>query len=435
MIDTVESKTNETLKHNRYADYKDSGVDWLGEIPAHWDVVKLKYIFQEKKHKANQFLQCGSISFGKVVIKDDEKIPDSTRASYQEVLSGEFLINPLNLNYDLISLRIALSYIDVVVSPGYIVLRNIAELNRQYFKFLLHRYDVAYMKLLGSGVRQTISFNHIANSLLILPPLAEQTRIADFLDRKTAQIDQAIAQKERLIELLNERRQVMIHQAVTRGLNPDVPMEDSGIEWIGEIPAHWKVAPLTKYASRVDYRGKTPEKVESGIFLVTTKNIKEGKIDYEISKEYVLDSQYKEIMSRGLPKIGDILFTMEAPLGMSAVVDDPTIAIAQRIIKFQFNEFEFNSEFVNFSIQSEYFQIHLQREGTGSTAIGIKASKLHKLRLLKPDIDEQVKIAKYLNQKSAQSVQAIMQQRISIQKLQELKSTLINSAVTGKIKV
>jgi type I restriction enzyme S subunit len=143
--------------YKRYLAYKDSGVPWLGEIPEHWELKKLKHLFFEKKKISNPNLNCGAISFGQVVTKDDEKIPMATKASYQEVLKGEFLINPLNLNYDLISLRIALSNIDVVVSPGYIVLKNLVEINKSYFNWLLHIYDVAYMKLLCSGVRQTIT--------------------------------------------------------------------------------------------------------------------------------------------------------------------------------------------------------------------------------------------------------------------------------------
>ena len=102
----------------KYPRYKETDEGWIGEIPEHWDIKKLKLIFTEKKIKHNYQLSCGAISFGRVVVKDDEKIPLSTKASYQEVLCGEFLINPLNLNYDLISLRIALSDINVVVSSG-----------------------------------------------------------------------------------------------------------------------------------------------------------------------------------------------------------------------------------------------------------------------------------------------------------------------------
>jgi len=122
----------------KYNNYKNSGVEWLGEIPEHWEEKKFKHIFSEKKKTTNIDLPCGSISFGKVVYKDDEKIPESTKRSYQILSKGDFLINPLNLTYDLISLRIALSDKDVVVSSGYIILNNNLKLNKEYFKWLLH---------------------------------------------------------------------------------------------------------------------------------------------------------------------------------------------------------------------------------------------------------------------------------------------------------
>src|SRR6266850_3871842 len=232
------------IEVDRYRDFKDSGVEWLGEIPKHWEIKKFKRIFFEIRKRSNPELPCGSISFGKVVFKDDEKIPEATKRSYQVVLRGDFLVNPLNLNYDLISLRIALSDLDVVVSSGYIVLGATQEIYKQYFKWLLHRFDVAYMKVLGSGVRQTLNFGDIGEAILISPPFPEQTAIANFLDRKTALIDNAIAIKEKQIELLKEHRQILIHKAVTRGLSPNVRMKDSGVGWIGEIPVHWNVKPL-----------------------------------------------------------------------------------------------------------------------------------------------------------------------------------------------
>lgn len=225
----------------RYERYKDSGVDWLGEVPSHWELKRLKQLFVEKKHKQSLSINCGAISFGKVIEKSDDKVTEATKRSYQEVLKGEFLINPLNLNYDLISLRIALSEIDVVVSAGYIVLKEKQIINKKYFSYLLHRYDVAYMKLLGSGVRQTINYGHISDSILVIPPLSEQQKIAQFLDDKTAKIDQAVDLAEKQIALLKEHKQILIQNAVTRGLNPDVPLKDSGVEWIGQVPEHWDV--------------------------------------------------------------------------------------------------------------------------------------------------------------------------------------------------
>ena len=270
------------MSYAKYEHYKDSGEAWIGEIPSEWEVIKLKNIFYEKKHTRNMSLNCGSISFGQVICKDDDKVPEATKMAYQEVLNGEFLINPLNLNYDLISLRIALSKIDVVVSAGYIVLKNKIEINKEFFKYLLHRYDVAYMKLLGSGVRQTINFNHIANSLLVLPTDIEQTKIANFLDQKTAQIDQAIALKQQQIEKLGEYKQIVIQNAVTKGLNPNAPMKNSGVDWIGDIPEHWQMKRL-KYV--LDERNERSKTGEEPLFMVSQKYGLVVRADYHEKAE------------------------------------------------------------------------------------------------------------------------------------------------------
>ena len=257
--------------YSAYDSYKDSGEGWIEDVPAHWETRKLKQLFQEKKHRPNLALNCGSISFGEVVEKDDERVPLATKASYQEVSKGEFLVNPLNLNYDLKSLRIGLSDIDVVVSAGYLVMQAKDEMDKRYFKYLLHRYDVAYMKLLGSGVRQTISFNHIANSILVAPPLPEQRAIAAFLDDKCAKIDGAVKIKEVQIALLRERRQIIIQEAVTRGLNPAAPMKDSGIDWIGQIPAHWDLQPMRAFF-RFRNEKNDPVKTENILSFSSTRN-------------------------------------------------------------------------------------------------------------------------------------------------------------------
>ena len=131
-------------------------VPWVGKIPDGWSVKRLKHIFSEKKSTKNPSLSSGSISFGTVIFKDDESIPESTKESYQEVLEGEFLINPPNLNYDLKSLRIGLSRINVVVSQGYIVLKLKDGFYPQYYEYLMRKFDVEHMKSLGQGVRQTI---------------------------------------------------------------------------------------------------------------------------------------------------------------------------------------------------------------------------------------------------------------------------------------
>ena len=430
----------EALKNMpRYPAYKDSGEGWIGDVPEHWEIKKLKHLFYEKKHKQNMSLSCGSISFGKVVTKDDSKIPHSTKRSYQEVLSGEFLINPLNLNYDLISLRIGLSNIDVVVSAGYIVLKERVDISKDYFKYLLHRYDVAYMKLLGSGVRQTISFNHIANSLLLLPSAEEQQTIADFLDKKTGQIDEAIAIKAQQIELLKERKQIIIQNAVTRGLNPDAPLRDSGIDWIGEIPAHWEI-PKLKLACKfvLDGTHGSFPRVEDGFRLLSVRNIINNKFVFRDDDSRVSYKHYKEISSKFKVSLGDIqLAIVGATLGKVAVVDqlDEDIVTQRSVATIRTDESKALNPFSAYFMQSECFQSYLWNNAGFSAQPGVYLNTIQNSYLPLPSIDEQLEIVSFIESKSGEIDSAITLEQQQIDRLKEYKTTLINSAVTGKIKV
>ena len=417
----------------KYPAYKNSGVEWLGEIPEHWESMKLKHIFVEKKKKTNPTLNCGSISFGKVVTKADEKIPEATKASYQEVLKGDFLINPLNLNFDLISLRIALSEIDVVVSSGYIVLNNQKEIDRSYYKWLLHRYDVAYMKLLGSGVRQTINFNHIADSILAFPPMTEQTAIANFLDNKTALIDKAIALKEKQIELLKERRQILIHRAVTRGLNPDVKLKDSGVEWIGEIPEHWEVKAL-KFCTKI-FRGKFTHRPRND------ERLYDGNYPFfqtgDVARAGKYLSEYRQTLndfglrvSTLFPK-GTIVITIAANIGDISILDIdacfPDSIVGFEPMNFIDRDFLYNSllvmkeQFMSSTIKNTQMNLNVDRIGINSIAI--------------PSIKEQLAINEYIEIATSKISTAISLKEKEIEKLKEYKSVLINEAVSGKIKV
>lgn len=401
------------VKLQKYPAYKDSGVEWLGEIPEHWEAIKLKHIFLEKKKKTNPTLSCGSISFGKVVTKPDKKIPKSTKASYQEVLNGDFLINPLNLNFDLISLRIALSEIDVVVSSGYIVLKNQKEIDQSYYKWLLHRYDVAYMKLLGSGVRQTINFNHIADSILAFPPIEEQTAIANFLDNKTALIDKAIALKEKQIELLKERRQILIHRAVTRGLNPDVKLKDSGVEWIGEIPEHWEVKALKFIADLQSGETISPDKfIDEESYPVYGGNGFRG-----YTSTYTNEGEYALIGRQGA-LCGNVnyakgkFYASEHAIVVYPLHNENVLWLGEAIKQANFN-----------------------RLSQSAAQPGIAVSVVKNVLFPYPPISEQYEISNYLNSISFKISTAITLKEKEIEKLKEYKSVLINEAVSGKIKV
>lgn len=413
----------------KYEVYKDSGEGWISKVPEHWEVKKLKHIFFEKKHTQNMSLNCGSISFGKVVTKDDDKIPHSTKASYQEVLSGEFLINPLNLNYDLISLRIGLSEIDVVVSAGYIVLKNKVNMSKEYFKYLLHRYDVAYMKLLGSGVRQTINFNHIANSLLLMPPMPEQTAIASFLDKKTAQIDEAIAIKGKQIDLLKERKQIIIQQAVTQGLNPDAPMKDSGVDWIAEIPEHWEVKRAKYLFSEIDERSKNGDEELLSVSHLTGVTPRSEKSVTMIAEDYS--------GSKTCQKNDFVMNIMWAWMGAMGVSDRPGIVSSAYSIFRQTPLETFNPIYLEWLMKTVGYIEHYNKVSTGlhSSRLRFYSRMFFDMEIGYPSRNEQDEIVTHIEKQSFKIDEAVELQKKQIEKLKEYKTTLINSAVTGKIKV
>ena len=358
------------------------------------------------------------------------------------MLKGEFLINPLNLNYDLISLRIALSEIDVVVSAGYIVLKAKQIINKKYFSYLLHRYDVAYMKLLGSGVRQTINYGHISDSILVAPPLSEQQKIAQFLDDKTAKIDRAVDLAEKQIALLKEHKQILIQNAVTRGLNPDVPLKDSGVEWIGQVPEHWDIK---RFRNLFDF-GKglsiTKENLQDeGIPCVNYGEV-HSRYGFEVIPERdalkCVDSKYLVFNNSMLNK-GDFVFADTSEdiegsgnftylnsstrifAGYHTVITRLKITAIHRYIAYYFDSLSFRNQ--------------IRNKVKGVKVFSITQSILKGTFVLLPNLKEQQQIADYLDTQTAKIDQAIALKTAHIEKLKEYKSVLINDVVTGKVRV
>jgi len=207
--------------------------------------------------------------------------------------------------------------------------------------------------------------------------------------------------------------------------------KESGVAWLGKVPEGWIVAGFKKYFENiVDYRGKTPEKVDNGIFLVTARNIKSGKINYNLSSEYVKVEDYNNIMSRGKPEISDVLFTTEAPLGEVANIDNINIALAQRVIKFRGKKNILDNYYLKYFMMSSNFQSSLMIFATGSTALGIKAERLVYLRQLIPSLKEQKSIANYLDQKTQKIDILIEKQQTLIKLLKEKRQAVISHAVT-----
>lgn len=210
--------------------------------------------------------------------------------------------------------------------------------------------------------------------------------------------------------------------------------KDSGVEWLGDVPEHWEVSFLVKSLSLlVDYRGRTPKKVdidEGGILLVTARNIKKGLIDYSLSEEFVDIEDVQSLLNRGKPELGDVLFTTEAPLGEGANVDWLDVAFAQRIIKFRGKNKILDNYFMKYWLMSSTCQYILYSNATGSTALGLKGSKVRLLNIFLPPLSEQKLIADYLDTKTAQIDHKIDLLSQKAKLYSNLKQSLINETVT-----
>ena len=416
-------------KLQKYNSYKNSGVEWLGNIPEHWEAKKIKHIFFEKKKSTNVELNCGAISFGKVIYKADEKVPEATKKTYQVVSKGDFLINPINLNYDLQSLRTALSEIDVVVSSAYIVLNSNLKLSKEYYKWLLHIFDIVFMKTLGSGVRQTLSFNQIANCELFFPPIQEQTTIANFLKDKTAKIEQAIAIKQKQIELLKERKHSLINKAVTKGINPNVKLKPSDVEWIGEIPEHWEILPGFRIYK--ENKTKKDSKIEDVVLSLSYGNIvikPKDKLTGLVPESF---DTYQKV------KPGDIIIRCmdlqndQTSLRTGIAKNDGIITNAYLNLNIINNN---NSEYIYNFLHSLDVTKVLYKFGTGLRQ-NLSYSDFKRLQVLLPPIAEQKEIVDFINLISQKISTTISLKEKEIEKLKEYKMSLIDSVVTGKIRV
>jgi type I restriction enzyme S subunit len=294
------------------------------------------------------------------------------------------------------------------------------------------------MKTLGSGVRQTLSFTHIANSELVFPPLSEQTEIAQFLDDKTTKIDEAITIKQQQISLLKERKQILIHKAVTQGLNPNVKLKYSGVEWIGEIPEHWRVIRLKQGCLKVtDGAHISPEIGEEIKPFVSTVNIdNNGNIDLE-NCIYTTMKCYNYLVKTGCkPNLNDVLFSKDGTVGRTAIIDrELDFVVASSLIIIRPNLNIFSPYFLDLLLSSNHIKMQTDGILSGSALKRISIVKVSNLLLFKIPLSEQKEISVYIESASQKIETTISLKQQEIAKLKEYKSSLINSVVTGKVKV
>lgn len=423
-----------TAKTTHYQSYKDSGVEWLGEIPEQWKVLPSKRFHKVEKY-LNSKRDCDnvlSLTLRGVVNNN----PDSPEGMVPKDYATYQVFDKNNLVFKLIDLenlrtsRVGIVHEKGIMSSAYIRLvigQNSLPRFAYYYFFSLYINEV--YNNLGSGVRSTLGPNDLLNIPFIKPPLEEQTAIAQFLDDKTAKIEEAIAIKEQQINLLKERKQILIHKAVTRGLDENVPLKDSGVEWIGEIPEHWKLLP----GFMVYKENKTKN---DGMKEDIVLSLSYGNIVIK-PKEKLVGLVPESFETYQIVKPGDIIIRCmdlqndKTSLRTGIAVNNGIITSAYLNLNIVNNNV---SEYVYNFLHSLDTTKVLYKFGTGLRQ-NLNFVDFKHLQIPIPPKEEQKNIVNYIENITQKIETAISLKQQEIAKLKEYKSSLINSVVTGKVKV
>lgn len=427
----------------RYEAYKYSGVDWIGEIPEGWEVLKNKYIFNLKKSqvgkRSNEY-DLLSLTL-KGVIKRDMENPEGKFPAefdtYQEVKKDDFIFCLFDVEET--PRTVGLSNFDGMITGAYTVFDTKPTADKKFlYYFYLNLDEKKRLKFLYRGLRNTIPKDSFFSFKTIFPPFSEQTAIAEFLDDKTAKIDQTIAIRQKEIELLKERRQILIQQAVTKGLDATVPLKVSGVDWIGEIPEHWEVTSVKHLLSIpiTDGPHTTPMLYDEGIPFISAEAIKNNSIDFTKMRGYISSKDHLEYCKKYKPKRNDIyMIKSGATTGNIAMVEtDEEFSIWSPLAVFRAN-FRLVPKFLFFALQSVYFKKGVELKWSYGTQQNIGMGILSNLPLVYAPIEEQTQIVSYLEDIEAKIAKAITLKEQEIEKLKEYKTVLIDNVVTGKVKI
>lgn len=439
----------------RYPKYKDSGVEWLGEVPQNWEVGPIKRLIRKVEsgtsvNASDQPTEDGEIGVLKTsCVYTGTFDPDENKSVVKEEINrvscplkvGTLIVSRMNTPELIGAAGLVTQARANLYLPDRLWQISFSNADARFVHYWtltsLYRAQVTAICAGASSSMKSLSQDQFGNFSLVMPQLLEQTNIAAFLDRETAKIDELVAKQRRLMDLLKEKRQAVIYHAVTKGLNANAPMKASGIKWPAQVPAHWEVLPLTRVVRQfVDYRGVTPEKLDEGsVPLITATQIKNGRIDHLLDPVFISEDEYKARMTRGFPERGDVLITTEAPLGETAQIDDEHVSPGQRIILMKPNLEKITKAYLFTHFRSQFGQKELWIRASGSTASGIRADRLRASAVLVPPLEEQVRIVRYIDDEVSHlpPIEEAAQKQIEL--LQERRIALISAAVTGQIDV
>lgn len=424
---------------------KDSGVAWIGEIPANWNLVQTKRYFYNKKqivgNAVDEYERLALTMNG--VIKrskdDNEGLQPEKFEGYQILRKNEIVFKLIDLE-NVKTSRVGLSPYTGLVSPAYIVISNDSEDNRFYYCwFMFMYYNEVFNHLGGAGVRSALN----AKDVMMLPiPEIDKTlqkRLADYLDEKCGKIDAIIEKQQAVIEKLKEYKLSVITETITKGLNKNVEMTTLNGEWVDSIPAHWKWMSLKSVTDFITCGvAATPEYTdkETGALFLSAQNVKQGTMDYSIER-YITKELHESLTKKRKPQRGDLLqVRVGASIGNVAVVDtDEEFSVYVSLTHLRCNQM-IQNEFLKFCMMSPlWLQKAFSYVDFAGSQGNLNVADLRILKVPVPPTNEQIDIMNYLNNKTQRIDYNIRCREETLNKLHEYKKSLIYEVVTGKKEV
>ncbi len=433
-----------------YPQYKDSGVAFTGRVPSHWETWKVVHGFQKigsgttPKSDDRDYYD-GDIPWVTTSELRENIITETKQSITEQALRDYSTLKKYTAGTLLIAMygatigRMGILDIEATVNQACCAFSGPKVFDNRFLYYWLWMRRPILINLSQGGGQPNLSQDDLRSLRVPIPPITEQSAISSFLDRETARIDALIAKKQRLIELLQEKRTALISQAVTKGLDPGVPMKDFGVEWLGEIPAHWELSRIKFIVTTpvTDGPHETPEILSEGIPFVSAEAINSGKIDFSKIRGHISEEDHKKFSKKYCPKIGDIYMVKSgATTGRVAMVeDDRVFNIWSPLAAIRCNSQLVSRRFVYHYLQSKEFQTGVQLRWSFGTQQNIGMGVIQNLAVPLPSLNEQSEIATTLDRETVRFDAICSRVRVAVTKLVEYRSALITAAVTGKIDV
>ena len=426
---------------NTYPSYKDSGVEWIGEIPIGWDTKRFSYSFNIQKGKIprkliNEPLEKSLPYLSMEVLRGKNPSEYSNEDGLVIVQNGDIGLLWDGSNSGEV---VRINREGILSSTVSLLSLKDTNLKKEFSFYLLKFYEDDYKNnTIGMGIPH-VDGNHVKESKLIIPSIDEQTQIVSFLDTKTQKVDELIEKTEQKIKLLKEKRTSLINHCVTKGLDPNVEMKDSGVEWIGEIPRKWNLISLKHLVSTkiTDGPHETPEFVDEGIPFLSVESVQDNKLNFNRKRGFITEETHKEYSKKCKPQRDDVFLVKSgSTTGKSTIVEtDEEFNIWSPLCIIRSDKSKVTPRFTFTSLQSFYFRRFIELGWSFGTQPNIGMGVIENIRIIVPQLLEQTQIVEYLDEQTQKIDTTIEKETQRIELLKEYRQSLISEVVTGKIDV